>query len=372
MWRRYVLTVCLAGIVMAEARPAGASSRQTAAVPAGDERLARIGAELFASGDRAGDAVRELKEVLAADPRSAQAHFLLGVAYGRLANPDLMGEAAAEFRQALDLEPSMVQARYYLAQVYLDMGRAERARTEMDTALKQVPGHPQFMALLGEIERQLGRPNRSLELNREALAKDPSFAQARYYVGLALLDLRRRDEAIRELEQVAKSGVELAEVYLNLGGAYLDAGKVDAALTTLRRGLEIDPSRLDIRVRLGRAYRTKGLLADAEKVLAQDVPKGSSGQASQAAQQIRAERYLELGLVRLQRDRLNAAADAFNQALALDGELGPAHLHLARVYIRQGRYALAQQHAARAGKLGTPLPGAERAALQQQLQKKQP
>ncbi|MGH9309348.1 MAG: tetratricopeptide repeat protein [Vicinamibacterales bacterium] len=366
-----LLVVCLAGsTIVAPERPVVSAAAQGTAQPSTDEKLKRIGGELFARGDRAEDAVRELKEVLAQDPRSAQAHFLLGVAYGRLADPDLMGEAAAEFRQALDLEPALVQARYYLAQVYLDMGRAERARSEMETALKQVPEHPQFLALLGEIERQLGRPNRSLELNRQALKSDAGFAQARYYVGLALLDLKRRDEAIRELEQVVKSGVQLAEVYLSLGAAYLDAGKVDVAVTTLRRGLEIDHSRLDIRVRLARAYRAKGLLADAETVLSESASKGAASQASPAAQQLQAERYLEQGLVRLELNRPKAAIDALQRALELKSDLGPAHLHLARAYIRQGAYGLAQKHAALAEKLGSPLSRTERASLQQKLQKK--
>ena len=99
------------------------------------ERLKRVGGDLFSGADRVHESIRELKAILAVDPRSAEAHFLLGIAYGRLGSRELMAEATAELRQALSLNPSFVQARYYLAQVYLTLGRAQRAREELDAAL---------------------------------------------------------------------------------------------------------------------------------------------------------------------------------------------------------------------------------------------
>jgi Tfp pilus assembly protein PilF len=76
------------------------------------ERLKRVGANLFSGADRVNESIRELKAILAVDPRSAEAHFLLGIAYGKVGSTKLMGEAVAEFRQALSLNPSLVQARY--------------------------------------------------------------------------------------------------------------------------------------------------------------------------------------------------------------------------------------------------------------------
>src|SRR5439155_1475597 len=96
------------------------------------EKLKRIAADLFSGADRVNESIQELKAILAADPGSAEAHFFLGIAYGRLGSTELMGEASAEFRQALSLNPNFVQARYYLAQVYLNFGRVQRAREELD------------------------------------------------------------------------------------------------------------------------------------------------------------------------------------------------------------------------------------------------
>src|SRR6266571_1526809 len=179
------------------------ASQVTAPPPAIQERLDRVSADLFSRAEHVKDDVRELKEILAVDPRSAEAHTLLGIAYSTLGSRDLKGEAVAEFRQALERDPTLVQVRFYLAHVYLDLGRAARAREELETALVQVPGHPEF---------------------------------------LALLDLGQRDEAIKELEQVVRSGPPAIDPYLALGNAYVEGGRATDAIETLTNGLRLDPA----------------------------------------------------------------------------------------------------------------------------------
>ena len=363
----------LAGALLwsAEAAARPVLRGQTAgAQPSLQERLKRAGADLVSRPDRTADVIQELKAILGADPGSVEAHFLLGIAYGKLGSTEMLGESMAELRQALALNPAFVQARYYLAQVYLDLGRAARAREELEAALKQVPGHPQFLALLGEAERQLGNPQRSVEVNRQALQANDSFAQARYYLSLALLDLGRRGEAIQELEKVVQSGPELPEVYLSLGTAYLEAGRVDDAAKVLVRGTQLDSTRPDIHVRLARAYRLKGRLKAAGEQLALASPTSAAG-TSPLYQQVEFEIRVEEGQLAKAQGRLEPAAAAFTKALEIEPDHGPTLRDLAEVYLLQGSYALAAKQAARAAKLGFPLPAAERALLQQKLRAKQ-
>ena len=372
------LIVCLfaglvAGGVVAPRPLLAASQADTAKAPI-QERLNRIREGLFSGAGRVDKAIQELKAILALDPGSAEGHLLLGIAYRTQGSPELVGEAVAELRQALVLNSSFIPARFYLAHIYLDLGRAERAREELELARAQAPGNPQFLALLGEAERQLKNPRRSLELNRQALQIDESFAEARYYLGLALHDLGQRDEAINELERVVQSGPKVVDAYLSLGTVYLEAGRFDKALEVLLQGTKIDPARSDIRIQMARAYRSKGLLAKAEEQLTLATPKGASGlpsSFSQQHQQVEFDFYLEQGLVKLQRRQLEAAAAAFRKVLDMDPDHGPANRHLAEVYLLQGLYARASEHAARAERLGFPLPEDKRKLLQQRLTKKE-
>jgi tetratricopeptide (TPR) repeat protein len=314
---------------------------QAAPHPTIQERLDRVKADLFSRTDRVSENIQELKQVLALDPRSADAHMLLGIAYATLGTSELKGEAIGELRQALELNPRLVEVRFYLARLYLDLGRPARARDELDAALAQTPGHPELLALLGEAERQLKNPRRAIEVTRQALQADSTFGPARYYLGLALLDAGQRDEGIKELEQIVRAGAPVADAYLSLGAAYLDAGRTDDAIAALNQGVRVEPARSELHIALARAYRTKGLLekADAQLTLGRPpsakasadrsaaAPKGASAASSDYPyQQVELDFYLERGLVKLGLGQLAAAAEAFKQVLALE----PGHEAAAR------------------------------------------
>jgi tetratricopeptide (TPR) repeat protein len=284
------------------------------------ERLDRVRADLFSRTDRVAEDIQELKQVLAMDPRSADAHMLLGIAYATVGTKELKGEAIGELRQAVDLNPRLVEVRFYLARLYLDLGRPARARDELDTALEQMPGHPEFLALLGEAERQLKNPRRAIEVTRQALQADSTFGPARYYLGLALLDAGQRDEGITELEQIVRASAPIADAYLSLGAAYLDAGRSDAAIETLNHGVRLEPARPELHIALARAYRAKGLLekADAQLTLGRPKRAALAESSDYPYQQVELDFHLERGLIKLGRGQLAAAVEAFKKVLALE------------------------------------------------------
>src|SRR3982751_37740 len=64
------------------------------------ERLSRVRTDLFSSSPHLDDDIRELKEILGLEPRSVEAHVLLGIAYRGLGTQEMLAEAIAELRQA--------------------------------------------------------------------------------------------------------------------------------------------------------------------------------------------------------------------------------------------------------------------------------
>jgi tetratricopeptide (TPR) repeat protein len=237
--------------------------------------------------------------------------------------------------------------------VYRDLGRLDAAKKELDAALEQVPGNPQVLAVLGDTERQLKNRMRALELLRQALKADESFAQARYYLGLTYWDLDRRDEAIAELEQVVKSGAKVADAYLSLGMAYLDADRKSDAVEILSQGTHIDPARPDLRLQLAKAFRLTGALAKSEAQLKIVNPQRATTLVD--AQRTEFDLQLETGLLKLAQRQFEAAARALKRCLSVDPGSGPANRGMAEVYLAQGSYGLAREHAVRAEKAGFPL-----------------
>lgn len=304
--------------------------------PSVASRLKQVGAELFSGTAQVADAIRELKSILAVEPRSAEAHMLLGIAYRMQGSPEMMGESVAEFRQALELDPNLAPARLYLAYVYIDLGRVERARDELQAALAQLPGNVQFQALLGETERLLRNPARAVEILTAALKSDSSFGQARYYLGLAYFDLGKKPEAIRELEQVVTSGAKVADAYVALGAAYLETGRLDDGLEILSQATHLDAGRPDIRIQLARAYRLKGALQKADEQLALARPQGAAlASPSSRDRQVEFDMYLELGRLRLRQGRLDAATSAFQKVLEMEPSHAETLKYMAEIKQRQ-------------------------------------
>jgi len=370
--RGFMTALLAAGAASADPPRLLAVQQAEPARPSIEQRLARVAADVFAGSDHVDADIAELKAILAADPRSAQAHMLLGLAYRTKGSSDLMGEAAGELRQAIDLDPSLIPARLYLAHLYLDLGRPERAREELQAALTRVPGQPQLQALLAECERQLGKPDTALDLTAQALKNDPSFAEARYYQGLALYDLKRRDEAIEAFEQVLQAGGKRAEVYASLGNAYLEAGRFDAAIKNLTDGVYLEPSRADLLIQLARAYRLKGQLTQAATWLSRAGTLVPATAVSAADQQTQRDLSFEDGLVRLKQNQLEAAARSLKKAVDVDPGYGPGYRYLAEVYLRQGLYSRALDQATRAEKLGSPLPDDLQKTLQDKIRASRP
>jgi len=189
--------------------------------------------------------VRACKGVLAADPRSAPAHMLLGLAYIGQGSTAMIADAKAELQQALDLDPELLWARFYLARLYLDQGFSEKARQQLELGLKQSPGLPHFLSLLGEVRRKLGDPGASLELNRKALEADATMTPAHYFLALAYLDLKQEPAAIVELEKAVDSPSVTPEMYNALASLYIRRHQLAEAEDVCRKAIALDRSRPD-------------------------------------------------------------------------------------------------------------------------------
>jgi Flp pilus assembly protein TadD len=175
--------------------------------------------------------------------------------------------------------------------------------------------------------------------------------------------LKRRDEAVREFETLAAMGVPLPDVYLELGNEYITDNRLEAATDMLVKAATQAPARPDIRIALGRLYRLKGLLADAERQLAQAFPESSSVEASGFYEQAQADLNREVGILRFEQKRVDEAVDALGRAVSLEPTDGVAHRYLAEAYVLAGKHDLAATHAARAAEAGVVVPDQVRAAI---------
>jgi tetratricopeptide (TPR) repeat protein len=329
-----------------------ASVMTWAQTPRGDLPGAQLGAaaEHLQQG-KVEQTIRECKGVLAADPRSAPAHMLLGLAYLAKGSTALIADAKAELQQALDLDPELLWARFYLARLYFDQGLSDKAREQLELGLKQSPGLPHFLSLLGEVRRGLGDPVASLELNRKALEADATMTPAHYFLGLAYLDLKQEPAAMSEFEKAVHSPYVRPEMYNALASLYIKNQRFAAAEDLCLKSIALDPSRPDAYLNLARVHNARHASDKALGALRAALPEGKEFPASQYYQDLQADLAVERGVAYTAKKMYNQAIDEYVRALDFDPRRAIIHRRLAELYRQKGDPAGAAQHTKEADKL---------------------
>ncbi|UCH36256.1 MAG: tetratricopeptide repeat protein [Armatimonadota bacterium] len=95
-------------------------------------------------------AIESLDRAIERDPKSYEAHSLLGAAYMRKQEYELAGH---HFERAVWLDSGRTGARYNLAVAYRAAGRTDEALKQVRAALEKDPNHEKSKALLRELRK---------------------------------------------------------------------------------------------------------------------------------------------------------------------------------------------------------------------------
>lgn len=148
-------------------------------------------------GQAPGIALAQAREVIAADPRIAEAHRIAGEAYRALGR---IGDAeAAEFEaiRASAYDPVLVKAATALAENVL-----HEAEPILRERLKSVPTDVAAIRMLAELAGRIGRYGDAEKLLRRALELAPAFGAARANLATVLYKQNRFADAVAELDRV--------------------------------------------------------------------------------------------------------------------------------------------------------------------------
>jgi tetratricopeptide (TPR) repeat protein len=241
------------------------------------------------------DAERQLVQIVKEDPRSADAHFFLGMARFRLGR---MNEAIEPFESAVRLAPRRAAAHRALGTVHAAMGNYNVAEAPL---------------------------TRACEL-------DPRDPDACYYLGRTLYALNRFEGSLDALAIALKTGEKPGRIHQGMGQAHEALGNREAAELHLRKGVDLGWP--EARTVYGVFLFRQGRLDEARIMLEQAVKTQPNS----------AQARMELGRTLLQRNRLEEALPHLQRAVELDGSSAAAHLLLGKVYQRLGRIAEAERH----------------------------
>lgn len=344
---RYNLTVPRLPIVIVLL----ASITSWAQIPRADVQAQLNAAAEHLQQGRLEQTIRASKGVLAADPRSAPAHMLLGLAYVGQGSTAMIADAKAELQQALDLDPELLMARFYLARLYFDQGLIEKAQEQLERGLKDRPGLSNFLSLLGEIRRELGDPGASVELNRKALEADATLTLAHYFLALAYLDLKQEQAAMAQFEKAIRSPGVTPDMYNALASLYIKQQRFAAAEDLCRKSIAMDPSRPDAYLNLARVYNAGHASDKALEALRAALPEGKEFPATDYYRGLQADLAVERGVAYTAKKVYARAINEYVRALDFDARRGAVHRRLAALYQQSGNLAGAALHTKEADQL---------------------
>jgi putative PEP-CTERM system TPR-repeat lipoprotein len=208
-------------------------------------------------------AVLEFKNAAQADPRDAEVHYQMGLAY--LETKDLRS-AVKSFQRATELNPKHPGAQIKLAELYSaarDRESLKDAATRMETLLSSSPDNADALSTLAYTELRLG----DFQHAEEHLAKAVENAPANLKAAIALAQLRIGQKKFSEAELALKRATAqqppLATPHIILGEFYVQLKRLEDARPQFVRALEIDKDNAVALLDLGNLQLKTGAVADA-------------------------------------------------------------------------------------------------------------
>jgi serine/threonine protein kinase/tetratricopeptide (TPR) repeat protein len=212
-------------------RPQTSSSEAYEFYLRGRDRLVRYASHSFDEADLEA-AIRMFNEAVGLDPAFSAAHAALGRCYVHHAQ----GYGGAEYytlaeralHRALELDPGSREARLYMALVDLHHGDKKRARTVVETLLRETPGDAAVIAVSATIHRIDGLYEEAMADYARLVDADPTArVLASYNLARIFNYMGEYERAVAELEAVRDVEPDHPLVKTFLAIAYFNQGRVD-------------------------------------------------------------------------------------------------------------------------------------------------
>jgi tetratricopeptide (TPR) repeat protein len=176
------------------------------------------GVRLHGAG-RLQEAEQVYRQVLAEQPRHADASHMLGVIATQCGQPQA---ALACIDQAIALKPSAAIFHVNRAAALLALRRLDDALAACQAGLRLQRNLAQASQVMGHVLSDLGRPEEALAAYRDALRHGPDVPDLYNNIGLALRQAGRLEEALVALRQAVRRTPRDAQAQGNLAGVLKD------------------------------------------------------------------------------------------------------------------------------------------------------
>jgi tetratricopeptide (TPR) repeat protein len=179
----FIAVVLHSGVVLAQPAPPPESASRTQTLPAGLSPELAEATAMMREGQYV-TALARIDDVLAKDARNPQARFLKGVVQTDTGDID---EAAATFQALTEDFPELPEPHNNLAVIWAQLGRYDKAKTELELALAAHPDYAIAHENLGDVYTRLGGSeyDRALALDKSNKSAQAKLALVRQLFAVA-------------------------------------------------------------------------------------------------------------------------------------------------------------------------------------------
>src|ERR1700736_1400691 len=211
--------------------------------------------ELYRNGDLDG-AVREYREILAADPNRVDGRSNLGAALAKLRRYQ---EAIEKYRQELNDAPPEAAAHLQLnlALAYYKSNQILQAAAELSRLHTEQPNETNATLLLADCDLRLGEFKQVVALLAPIETTQPGNRAITYMLGMALIRDGQVAEGQKRVDLILRNGESAEGRFLLATGMFM-AHDFPGSVRALARAIELDPNLPSLQSFYGQALLATG------------------------------------------------------------------------------------------------------------------
>lgn len=231
-------------------------------------------------------AIEQAKLAIKNQPNNAEAHFVLGQAYGHKKMFHEMNDAfkkSLEQSQKFAAEIDQHRLKYWIESFNsgvnaIKQDKVDDAIEKFQIATELRPEKIDAYKNLAFAYTQNDQDSMAIETYLYALENNPDDLEVRYYLGALYYQTEKYKEAVKILQEVLDKADPQSQIFTdalaNIAYAYDLLGESDKAIETYKTALELAPDDKDLIFNMGRLYsiqdRYEEAIASFRKVLELD------------------------------------------------------------------------------------------------------
>ena len=270
-------------------------------------------------------AVNLITHAIEIDPQQVEAYNNLGIVFKEQKKSE---KSIQTYHKAIEINPDHAEAHYNLGNAYQEQGKSEKSIQAYHKAIKIQPDYAEVYNNLGIVFKEQGKSEKSIQAYHKAIEIKPNYAEVYNNLGIVFKEQGKLEKSIQAYHKAIEIKPNYAEAYNNLGNAYQGQGKSEKSIQAYHKAIEIKPNYMQVYNNMGNAYQEQGELELAIQAYHKAIK----------IQPTHIEAYNNMGNAYQEQGELKPAIQAYHKAIKIQPNFAEAHNNLGQILLLLGNF----------------------------------